>query len=940
MERTNSEPSGGDSFLWPEQYEHPHALIKNDLYTVWKSESGNFPPIPANPIPRDPESKYIQWAPLPEFKPMWIPIEHPFLAFIPRFKVFHGALLSRLAINERRVPLERLPDGTYILDKTTKDDWVALESNLRALAFALLQLGVAYTPQKFMFWPTPKRYGYEKSYRLPRVAKMKILQSRDAFVPLMATITMFLMIMDEMEALNVKFNWRKQVLLATQIKPQWLGALELSVIGDLTEPRIGGVIPTSPCPYPQLLPIFYRANLTIVLAWGDDPPVRPAQILVTGGVVPSGRVIQILRGRQLQYGPVSIKLEAVHRNGKRNFEPAFIGPRPDSDHRHLAFYSKSSPNSGDQYLELSTNTTHLTSFPPVNRNCGQRQGEHWTTFFERRQLSNQKREAEEFASDRAARQQREQNASLGRAPGKKGATVFYWDAIDGFRLRRFVERKNYDSYWDTYGPEQRRYDSFHNQWDVCTEFGEGDEIRYSDDDDDDCPEAHTGDRGHDTDFNKLLPEIDDPSDYHLQGSNSSHHDLQRLVQDEMFDVVAEVVTESAEETAQFRFGMNFVGDIDQLRTGKEQPWNFVARYVGNGRWLERGKQAEPSSKSKEMLRIFFAWMKSSAEPFDMPVGIYDALQDRSSVREFCPPFAIRRVKLNGIIHHLLRWPNTSGVELGLESAADLLQMLREEAGPTLKNVIRFCLDRGLNFHTFIRAPYLRTLAPPRSRISGLGFRAADYIPSVLDYHAYRISAAEFLQSPRGRAALMAGGIVARIAKDFINYECVFAIPSPEDVSDSENSICYRDTAVTSDAYWDDGLSDHEIRIICGSYSVATGKLRLHTLDAELTSIDQNLGQSDVKTGVQIAALSWFPPPSIWNTCGLNAGFWCADAEKWYMQRHLDCLAGTASSKNPALFLWTKFIILLTPLSSGRLEPVANGRSLPHGPSPLLGLRLS
>ncbi|KAG6913694.1 hypothetical protein DXG01_004861 [Tephrocybe rancida] len=280
-----------------------------------------------------------------------------------------------------------------------------------------------------------------------------------------------------------------------------------------------------------------------------------------------------------------------------------------------------------------------------------------------------------------------------------------------------------------------------------------------------------------------------------------------------------------------------------------------------------------------MLQIFFAWMKSSAGPLNMPMDIYDILQDRSLVREFCPPFAIRRVKLNGIVHYLLRWKNTSGVELGLKSMADLLQMLCEEAGPTLKNVIRFCLNQGLNFQTFIHAPYLHTLAPPQSHISGLGFQAADYIPSVLDYHAYCISAAEFLQSPRGRAALMAGGIVAQLAKDFINYECVFATPLPEDVSESENSICYSDTVVTSDAYWDDGLSDHEICIICGSYSVATG-------------------QSDAKMGVQITALSWFPPPSIWNACGLNAGFWCADAEKWYMQQHLDCLAGRASLLKP------------------------------------------
>ncbi|KAG6903964.1 hypothetical protein DXG01_013603, partial [Tephrocybe rancida] len=241
-----------------------------------------------------------------------------------------------------------------------------------------------------------------------------------------------------------------------------------------------------------------------------------------------------------------------------------------------------------------------------------------------------RREAEESASDCTAWQQREYHASLNRVPGKKGATVFYWEAIDGFRVRRFVERKQYDAYWKIYGPGQRQYDSFHHQWDACTEFRE-DEIRYSDndDDDDDGPETPTDDHG--ADYSQLLPEIDDASDHHLQGSNSSRIDLEHLQQDEISNATATVSTDSAEEAAQFRFGMNFIADMEQLRTGKEESWQFVSRYVGNGHWLEREERSsEPSSSSKEMIRIFFAWMKSSAGTTDMPVEIYDVLQDRSS----------------------------------------------------------------------------------------------------------------------------------------------------------------------------------------------------------------------------------------------------------------------------------------------------------------------
>ncbi|KAG6912405.1 hypothetical protein DXG01_014848, partial [Tephrocybe rancida] len=244
-------------------------------------------------------SKLLKYIPLPDFKMMWIPVEAPYMALIPRFKVFRGNLFSRLAINEKRLPLQCQEDGTYTLHKDVKDTWVALESNLRALCFAMLDLGVAYTPQSFTFWAFPRRYGYEKSYRTPRLAKFKILQSRDAFVPLMATLSMFLIIMDNMEALNPKLDWRSEVLKTTGIRELWLADLESSVVGDLNEPRIGGIIHVASCKYRRLLPHLLRAKMNLVLSWGDDPPVSPPDFLVSGGFVPSGRLIGTLRKQQL-----------------------------------------------------------------------------------------------------------------------------------------------------------------------------------------------------------------------------------------------------------------------------------------------------------------------------------------------------------------------------------------------------------------------------------------------------------------------------------------------------------------------------------------------------------------------------------------------------------------------------------------------------------------
>ena len=75
-----------------------------------------------------------------------------------------------------------------------------------------------------------------------------------------------------------------------------------------------------------------------------------------------------------------------------------------------------------------------------------------------------------------------------------------------------------------------------------------------------------------------------------------------------------------------------------------------------------------------------------------------------------------------------------------------------------------------------------------------------------------------LSSPQGRAALLRGRIVARIAKEYINNDCVYEGPSVEVtthrvgyLAPSEDGICL----------CDDDLTEHEVAIICGTYSLYT-----------------------------------------------------------------------------------------------------------------------
>ncbi|KAG5649130.1 hypothetical protein H0H81_006052, partial [Sphagnurus paluster] len=126
-------------------------------------------------------------------------------------------------------------------------------------------------------------------------------------------------------------------------------------------------------------------------------------------------------------------------------------------------------------------TVDAPSFPPVVPYSGQKRGEDWKTFFSRREKANKVSLEAESAVDKQARESRQKHANKQKAPGKKGARVYVWDEIDGHRIRRPAGRQHVDAVWEDYGDQQRRYDAFRDEWDLCSEFGEDDPY-YSDDD--------------------------------------------------------------------------------------------------------------------------------------------------------------------------------------------------------------------------------------------------------------------------------------------------------------------------------------------------------------------------------------------------------------------------------------------------------------------------
>lgn len=100
----------------------------------------------------------------------------------------------------------------------------------------------------------------------------------------------------------------------------------------------------------------------------------------------------------------------------------------------------------------------------------------------------------------------------------------------------------------------------------------------------------------------------------------------------------------------------------------------------------------------------------------------------------------------------------------------------------------------------------------------LGWRQMDHTPTPADYGHYQATLDRLLTRPYARAALLAGGIVWRIAVHYLGDSVLDVTKGPSD-------------ATWLSQYWkplggpylyDDGLSELEMDIICGVYEVPTG----------------------------------------------------------------------------------------------------------------------
>jgi hypothetical protein len=163
--------------------------------------------------------------------------------------------------------------------------------------------------------------------------------------------------------------------------------------------------------------------------------------------------------------------------------------------------------------------------------------------------------------------------------------------------------------------------------------------------------------------------------------------------------------------------------------------------------------------------------------------------------------------------------------LGLYRAADLLYAFRllDRGAGNIYGVARLLIQRGVPFRTL---QHLRPIAPSFSMSSIVRFipiRLSDYTFTPHDYATYLHDRLAILSGPRGRSALLRGGIVWRLAKDYLSHDATLEGPSHA-VRAYRVGQSFRDSRSDCEnwEYWDDDLTKDEWDSLCGLYRCYTG----------------------------------------------------------------------------------------------------------------------
>jgi hypothetical protein len=342
--------------------------------------------------------------------------------------------------------------------------------------------------------------------------------------------------------------------------------------------------------------------------------------------------------------------------------------------------------------------------------------------------------------------------------------MFLWAQNDhGKYERTLVSEKDKASYFDEdslYSDAQMRYDSFHNEWHVCDLWGP-DRV------DEDWNTFYAGDFSAEEGLPQL-PKVnrsgmgldgDDLANTIGKGVDKRSCLVTPTLADKLESEIVHIVT--------FYFGYTaLIPPSNRPIILGEGPCKNVLRWLGIEWNLVRNIQRVFERPAVAAAIHFFEWLASSKANSSL-LDEWDLIpNNRHSVVHTQRFRSFRQVSsVDGIPLFLLDLKEQQRAPwyLALKHGADVAVVCRLEKKWTEYDIAEFLLQTGIPFHTLISSSSVsRTpIVPHPSLVSPYRTKAHEFV--IDDYCSYHARCASILQHPHGRAALMHGGLMWRLA---------------------------------------------------------------------------------------------------------------------------------------------------------------------------------
>jgi hypothetical protein len=270
--------------------------------------------------------------------------------------------------------------------------------------------------------------------------------------------------------------------------------------------------------------------------------------------------------------------------------------------------------------------------------------------------------------------------------------------------------------WYDYSSNQHRYNSFCDEWDLCSEFGGSDASVH----------VLDGDNDNDALPSMLLPEDSIPDDhnqreYSLAADLQCVYDWQGSCSYENYQFI-----DTIEDRLYFHFGFDKIGQA--TAPTKLMKWTMDHEIVGNGHWLDLLplSTANPQAGVQDAICNFFGYMSTSNSISNMPIELYDLCHLNEHLQHIFAEVRVQCVVLGKLLYYLIRPKACEKVEetkyeLGLISAAATIKIFCHEWGPDLVSIASQLLCRGIAFNTFIHADVGHPAPHFIPHYSGLGY---------------------------------------------------------------------------------------------------------------------------------------------------------------------------------------------------------------------------